>query len=152
MNIILVFASMDKKRPRTKFRPESGKEPRNEPLPDYSNQYPSWSFRRMDINGPWCFYKDGANHIKTIIEGLRPYEDKLWKEIPGDRDHAIKRKSLCQKAQNRLKEIGLDDTEEVFSIHLGSLPRVIGIRDGAVLRLLWWDIKHEVCPSHKKGN
>jgi hypothetical protein len=39
---------------------------------------------------------------------------------------------------------------ECFSLRINSPARVWGIRDEYVLRVLWRDPRHEVCPSKKK--
>ncbi len=104
----------------------------------------------MDNDGPWCFYRDGVDGIRFALVGLRPFETMTWAEIEGRRDHFIKRDSIIRDAQRRLEEIGKDDQDDLFSLHLGGEPRVWGIREGTVLRLLWWDPKHEICPSRPR--
>lgn len=42
-------------------------------------------------------------------------------------------------AQARLKELRLDDFEQVVSLRLSGQERVFGIQDRRVLSLLWWD-------------
>jgi hypothetical protein len=59
----------------------------------------------------------------------------------------IGRGSIIGEAQRRLVAIAQDDIDDLFSLHLGGKPRVWGVRDGSVLRLLWWDPEHEICPS-----
>jgi len=104
----------------------------------------------MDVGGPWCFYRDDCSDLRVVLDGLRPFETRTWGEIEGRRDHFISRDRLIADAQKRLLDIERDDVEELFSLHLDGQKRIWGVRDGAVLRLLWWDPEHEVCPSPKK--
>ena len=104
----------------------------------------------MDIDGPWCFYQNGNNDLRTVIDGLRPFESMTWSEIEGKRNHAISCDSIIREAQRRLEDIGQDDLDELFSIRLTGRQRIWGIRDGTIFRLLWWDRQHAICPSPKK--
>ena len=63
---------------------------------------------------------------------------------------AIPIEHLCSDAQNRLRDLGLDDYDEVWEMRIGGKERVWGLRDASVMLLLWWDPEHEVCPSEKK--
>ena len=130
-------------------RPKGGKTPRSAVVPSSARERPSWSFMIMDVDGPWCFYRK-AEQLRAVIDGLRPYETMTWAEIEGRRDHFIDRSTIIGDAQKRLETIRHDDVDELFSLHLGGKPRVWGIRDGSVLRLLWWDPEHQICPSHLK--
>ena len=43
-----------------------------------------------------------------------------------------------------------DDVDELMSFRLDSRGRVWCIQTGNIMRVLWWDPNHEVCPSFKK--
>jgi hypothetical protein len=118
---------------------------------DALDERPRWSLRTMDIGGDWCFLgtTDHAT-LCTILRGLRQFEDRTWKEILGRRDHVVKWGSIIPAAQKRLREIEQDDVEELVSLHLDGTHRVWGIPDLPVLRLLWWDPDHRICPSPRK--
>ncbi len=73
-----------------------------------------------------------------------------WKEIEGKVHHAIPIANLSKDAIERLKSINQDDIDEVFSFHFGGKERIIGLRDRGIVKLLWWDSEHQVCPSQKK--
>jgi hypothetical protein len=104
----------------------------------------------MDINSDWCFYRNGHDDLRLVIDGLRPFESMTWGEIEGSRSHFISRSSIIAAAQKRLREIKQDDVDELFSLRLTGRQRIFGIRDGAILRLLWWDPLHELCPSRPR--
>jgi hypothetical protein len=85
-----------------------------------------------------------------VLAKLQNFESMKWREILGEDHHLIPVERLCKQAQDRLESIRLDDIDEVLSMRVGGLERVIGWRfDGAVY-LLWWDPRHEACPSKKK--
>lgn len=78
------------------------------------------------------------NEIKrTAIKGKKPH-------------HYIAIQKLCVKAQRRLRDIKRDDLPGVFSLRLRGKERVVVILVEGVAELLWWDPRHEVCPSKKK--
>jgi len=79
-------------------------------------------------------------------------ETMEWAEIEsGTGSHTIAVGSLSAEARKRLIEIRQDDIDDVFSLRITGAERVFGIRDQWILRILWWDPEHRVCPSFKKG-
>lgn len=110
---------------------------------------PSWRFSKVDCNGPFP-WPSNTDTEQQIIQKLRLFDSMTWKEIEGPDHHAIGVESLSKDAQDRLREIKLDDQDEIFSFHFQGKPRIIGIREFNVVRLLWWDPEHGVCPSKKK--
>ena len=109
-----------------------------------------WRFSSMDMGGPFSFANVGGKTWKMLLARMKEWERMTWDELAGRRDHAIEVASLSPEAQRRLQEIGMDDIDEVFSLHLDGRRRLIGIRDERVFRLLWWDPEHKACPSMKK--
>lgn len=65
-------------------------------------------------------------------------------------NHSVQRDKLCPEAQKRLKELRLDDIDELHSLHLTGKQRVWGILSENVIALLWWDPEHKICPSPLK--
>ena len=105
----------------------------------------------MDIDGRWCFYREGLDKLRYVIGKLRNFETMTWAEIKSQTgSHSIAVGDTEPSAQNRLVEIGRDQEDTVFSLRLGGQERVLGIRRNAVLHLLWWDPNHEVCESRLK--
>jgi len=105
----------------------------------------------MDVGGPWCFYRDGIDRLRYIVDKLSDFETMTWNEIKRNRgNHSVELASLSAGAKKRLEDIGRDDEDALFSFRLSGRERVWGIRREALLHLLWWDPKHEVCPSHRK--
>ena len=46
-----------------------------------------------------------------------------------------------------MKELKLDDIDEIYSLRLEGKLRVFGLRELNCLRILWIDREHEICPS-----
>jgi hypothetical protein len=121
------------------------KVPRNTSIDDM----PSWRFSTVDKNGPYPWPKNTAEEL-LILQKLHDFDSMTWSNIAGSDHHAIEINRLSRSAQNRLTELELDDIDEIFSFHFSGKKRIIGIRDRNILKLLWWDTEHQVCPSVKK--
>ena len=65
-------------------------------------------------------------------------------------NHSVPLGDLSSSARRRLEEIGLDDRDDLICLRLGSLERIWGFLEQGVFHLVWWDPKHQVCPSAKK--
>jgi hypothetical protein len=93
---------------------------------------------------------DGGG-ILEVFDKLRSYESMPWRKIEGPTgSHFVDRGRLCREAQRRLAELRQDDVDQVFSLRITARQRVWGLRSGRVLKLLWWDPEHQVCPAPKK--
>lgn len=141
------------KKPKEAFKPPEGKQARSYPE-DANQSNPVWSIRLFDIDGPW-----GRSRVKlpeelwdVLFEKLRHYESMTWGEILQNKtlNHSVSMENLSKSARERLAALGQDDVDEVFRLRLSGTARVWGIRDRAVLKLLWWDPDHEICPSTKR--
>lgn len=60
----------------------------------------------------------------------------------GNNHHHIGVEDLTREAQKRLSEINQDDVDGIFSFRLAGRKRIYGIREGRVLKLLWYDPFH----------
>lgn len=146
------MAKHKNKKPKAQFTLPQGKTPRVVERINNESASPSWHFRIMDIDGPFCpTHMDRATML-DVRSKLSDLESMTWAEILSNRDHhhPIDIDRLAPEARARLAVIRQDDVEHVYSLRLTGKQRVIGIRDGPVLRLLWWDPDHQVCPSEKK--
>ena len=126
---------------------DDSKHVRTQEVPKVNN--PSWRFSTVDITGPFAWPKDDAIKL-GILQKLHSFDSMTWGEIEGHDHHAIPLEKLSKKANEQLQLIKQDDIDEIFSFHFSGKQRIIGIRDRGIVRLLWWDPKHEVCPSVKK--
>ncbi len=64
--------------------------------------------------------------------------------------HNIALDKLSKSALKRLKELHLDDIDELYSIHITGKERIFCIKMNNVMKVLWWDPLHKVCPSKLK--
>lgn len=139
------------KRGRARNVPTGGKRARI-PKQNILQQTPAWSIEVLDIEGPWGWNNDRVkSELWTeIVPKLQNFETMTWGEInhasggrrQGNNHHSIRVMELTSEAQKRLLDIKQDDTAEIFSFRLTGRTRIYGIRDGRVLKLLWYDPFH----------
>lgn len=86
-----------------------------------------------------------------IYPNLKHFENSTWETIEKEqhdrgrtKHHSIMISALTPKAQRRLKELKMEDVDEVFSLRLNNKIRIIGIRRFSFLDILWIDLNHEV--------
>jgi hypothetical protein len=91
--------------------------------------------------------------VMKVYEHLRDFEKLTWQEIETaqtkrghTRHHNIPVSDLSKAALKRLKELKLDDLDEIFSLRLEGDNRIFGIREFNTLIVLWYDEHHQVCP------
>ena len=106
------------------------------------------------MDGPWGWSEVGAKTLLLeIIPKLHFFETMTWADVEATTGSHFISVSDCNKdAGDRLKDIGQEDIDDLFSLRLSGKQRIWGIRDVVILRILWWDPKHLVCPSAKKGS
>ena len=73
-----------------------------------------------------------------------------WKAIGTNGSHPVALNDLDKTARDRLAELNLDDIDHLYSLRLSGTERVWGILDRSILKVLWWDPDHQVCPAAKK--
>lgn len=121
----------------------------------YWNEAPKWAFSRVDKE-MWKIHDD---FMEYLLGKLIDFEQITWGEIlrttrnskssNNTSSHNIPIDRLIKDAQNRLEELNIYE-DELFSLSLDNKKRLWGILDSGVLRIIWYDPKHEICPSHKK--
>lgn len=88
--------------------------------------------------------------VEGLLGSLHNLESMTWGELLNNhkKNHPVSVESLCGEAKKRLQELEMDDLDDMLSVgQLGSRKRIWGIRDGPILRVLWWDPDHRICPS-----
>lgn len=86
------------------------------------------------------------------------YSNMTWADIKNQthddgksKHHIIEYQKLSKDAQDRIKAKKLEqDSDAIFSFALQNRLRIVGIKRGKEFHVLWYDPKHEVCPSTKK--
>lgn len=111
----------------------------------------SWRFSRIDRGGPfaWTALTDPADY-KEVMERLHCFETMCDREIGASGSHEIELDRLSKPARDRLQAIEQDDIDSLMSFRITGRRRVFCIRERDVMRILWWDPEHQVCPSIKK--
>lgn len=112
----------------------------------------SWSISMLDVDGPFCWSKIGTNKFwSEIIPKIKHLESQSYLVMINDaKHHNISIDKLTKQARDRLEEIRLDDCEELFSIRLSGKERIFCIQQENVMKILWWDPDHLICPCVKK--
>ncbi len=116
----------------------------------------AWQFHRRDHeHNNWGWDRQDGAHLEGILQThLQHLETMTWGELlkasggrsHGNNHHSIPIQDLAPTAIARLRELRLDDIDELFSLRLTGRIRVWGIKDGRVLKLLWYDENHTVYP------
>jgi hypothetical protein len=136
--------------PKTLIDPSAKKEPKSEFSEDWREMRPAWRVSLLEMHTPFGWKEIGVEDAANVRGKLANYESMKWKEIiPSYRSHFIKVGDLCKEAQEYLTAIKQDDTDSVVSLGIDQLSRVVGILEHNILKVLWWDPEHEVCPSTK---
>ena len=108
-----------------------------------------WSVDRVDWEGAWGWGDVRITELfSEIIPKLLDFETMKWWEVERGGSHFVDLTNCCAEAQARALEIDLRE-DILFSLRLTGIKRVWGVREIAILRLLWWDPEHTVCPSRR---
>ncbi|MCP3388895.1 hypothetical protein NLM27_08925 [Bradyrhizobium sp. CCGB12] len=112
-----------------------------------------WRFDQIDWDGPFGWSKILTSDLaRAVIPKLHDYESMTWAEIDGPSgSHSVDLDQLCKEARDRLSSLKMTHVEVLFSVRMTGPTRVWGVKDVAILRVLWWDPDHQVCPSLKKN-
>lgn len=141
------------KRPRAEFDPLSRKLPRAEPGLDSMSLNPSWRLSLVELVEPFGWHGLDLDMAERIRKRLAAFESMTWSEIlvrGKKRHHSIPVSEIVRQAQKRLTVLGQQDVESLVSLSLGGKERIWGILELGVLKILWWDPKHLICPSKLK--
>jgi hypothetical protein len=109
---------------------------------------PVWVFGLLDLDGPWGWSGISADQLGRIRARFVNFETMTWTAVQqGTGSHPVEISKLSGPAVARLAEIKQEDVDSLYSLRITGRMRVWGIKDGATLRILWFDPNHEVCPS-----
>lgn len=139
------------KQPKTGFsarQPE--KQPKTGDSVDYNALQLSWHLSLAETVDPFGWHRIDIGALRAK---LAVFEGKTWNEVlvaDSRRNHSVQQDALCKTARDRLAAIGQDDVDDLVSLRLTGTERIWGIRHKHILKILWWDPEHEVCPSQKK--
>jgi hypothetical protein len=109
---------------------------------------PVWRVGLIDWEGPYGWGAlESAATVRELWARLRDFESMTWVDIGRAGSHNVALDQLSTEARARLAELKLDDVDELFSLRLAGKLRAWGFREANVLRFLWWDPDHQVCPA-----
>lgn len=141
--------NIDLKQPRAATIPKEDKFPRAIVTPN-DNCQPAFKAEQMDLDGPWHWNNLDPHHLKDFLAKVLQSQKLSWQSLRDNGSHLVDVSKLIPTAQKRLRDIGQDDLDQLYSLRLTGIKRVWGIKEGNILWLLWWDPSHEICPSAKK--
>lgn len=100
---------------------------------------------------PWGWHVLSQAEAAYVREKLASFESRTWADIlvtAKNLNHHVAFNDLTSDGQKHYKKLGLLD--EVVSLRLSGLERVIGLLEEGVFSVLWWDPGHHVCKTTKK--
>lgn len=143
------------KKAKVKTLPSIEKQPRVASAPtSFHSRKAAWRISHLEMEAPYGWHEIDFKTFLHIREKLAGFESMTWSQILIDGKkyhHSTSVDKLIKPARDRLEEINQDDVDELVSLRLSGKQRVWGVLEQGVLRLLWWDPNHEICPSKKKN-
>jgi hypothetical protein len=146
------------KNPKMRGAPKPLKHPTSRAAARQVSEPPmSWRFEHVDLAGTWGWTTLEHGDIETLRRELVELEKATRRKLQVDQKlNPIPCHDLCPAAQDRLRELELDQWEELWQLVLRSGHRdrwrAWGLAEGHYFYLLWWDPKHTVCPrGPRKG-
>lgn len=148
-----------KKHTNREFDPVSRKNIKTIENPtEFYDQHPTWSFSKCDFEHSEWSMPCHQECLSNLMIRLKALEGQQWKEILLDKsgrknntkNHAVPVRNIVKDAQKRLKEINLDDFDEIYSLTVTGIQRLWGVMVDGVFCVVWFDTKHEIFPSHKR--
>jgi hypothetical protein len=136
--------------------PKYAKEPEAQKKPKFEDKKVkgaplSWRFSHHDREGPFQWSKVFENgDLQEVMIRLASVEGLAEHELAQDGSHPIELHKLCKEAQDRLTHLRHDDLDTVFSLRISGPKRLYCIHHGNIMRVLWYDPDHQICPSPKK--
>jgi hypothetical protein len=109
-----------------------------------------WGLSYVDLEGPWGWSRIAVSALDRVLKFMHNLEGMRPTEIFGTKSKHIALDSLCPQAQQRLEAIELDDLDGLWELRVSGRERIWGHRQKSVFYPVWWDPRHEVCPSKKK--
>ena len=118
-----------------------------------------WIFDAVDVDGDFNFDPKRSDFdAEEIFAKLIHFSKRTWSEIKKDthddgrsKHHFLNDARLSPEAEKRISRLNLDDQrDQIFSLSLSNMCRIIGLRDHEYFRVKWFDPKHKFCPSQKK--
>jgi hypothetical protein len=149
---------MSKKKLNKQREPSSKKTVNIPQRESFYDKNPSWSFSRCDFTHPLWGMDNHQDTLSHIIHFMAETEKIRWSEIftttagksRGTRNHPVNVDEIIKTAQERWREMKLDEYDTLHSLRLSSTGRLWGIMQNGVFFIIWYDPEHEIFPSEKR--
>lgn len=113
-------------------------------------------FNHIDLEESWSLSSIQNGDLHDLLSKLKNFETMTLGEIfhgasgnnQAGKQYAIS--SIIPKAQSRLSQLQLDDSDVVHRLQIDGKKRLYGILRDNLFSILWWDPWHEICPSPLK--
>lgn len=120
-----------------------------------------FSFEKEDREGAWSWgvmrdwhIAPGNDHIQEFVGDY--HQVKTWRDVVEEKTFGktgVKKKhvaypldDITKEARDRLKEIKMDDYDEIFRFRMTNQERLYGFVVSAAFIAVWFDPTHKVCP------
>jgi hypothetical protein len=131
---------------------QTEKSPKALPQTDWWSRNPAWRISKLEVTAPFGWHEVSGEELHDIRKRLSHFESMTLHEIfvvARKQNHPVPVSDLCKHARDRLVQLRML-VDQLYSLRLSGEQRVWCTLTENVLTLLWWDPKHEVCPSTKK--
>jgi hypothetical protein len=142
------------KQPKIAALPAREKQPGLQKEPDdvHKNDPISWGLGRVDFHGAWGWLKLDREHLDELHQELVKLEGKtLHKLLQTKKVKDIPTVHMKREAQQRLKDIDLEEHDTVWELRLPGKRRAWGLVERSVFQFLWWDPLETACNPPPKG-
>lgn len=119
----------------------------------------TWCESRSDQDGSWTWgtrawsQEDWDKHISPAFQAFEAltWAELLRQETGGKssrhrKHHDMPVEVITDEAQDRWKELGLEQYDTAFRFRLGNKQRAWGFRLRSHFHFVWWDPEHNIYP------
>ena len=140
------------RRPQCKTVPVSGRPRALQNSVSDDAESPAWQFNLLDIDHSLWGWKTFKSNVEEIFFFLSTLEGMTWHDLKkqnggrgkngGTNHHAVQVDDLTKLARDRLRDLKLDEHNELFSLRVNNTRRIYGIKSNKVFKVLWYDEYH----------
>lgn len=119
--------------------------------PNIEKQHLAWRFSKADLSGPYHCREFSLADFQQLWDRLRAFEGMNYGALRNAGSlHEIPVIRMTHEAKERLKELELDDIDNMFSFHIDGSCRMWCIKHQNIFSVLWWDRNHGAYIVKKK--
>lgn len=117
---------------------------------------PIWCFDSLDMDGAFAFTYDSTSfQSRIILSKIIEYSRMSWSVIKRmthdnckSKHHRLPVNELSAEAKKRVRAlVSEEDEDAIFSFAFNNKLRIIGLREGRMFHVIWYDPEHKFCPS-----